>query len=78
MYVQIEKITADRTEAEFFEGYMWDTARDTRKAYTEAKKRHAVPFEEAAYLVDLYSFTDEIVDTFPLSEEGYCALSRSA
>ena len=33
MYVQIEKITADRREAEFFEGYMWDYEQETLQAY---------------------------------------------
>ncbi len=50
----------------------------TRKAYYDAKKRLEVPFGSAAYLVDLYSFTDEMLDTFPLSEEGYRSLPRNS
>jgi len=43
---------------------MWDSATQTRTAYYEAKKCLEVPFGSAAYLVDLYSFTDEMLDTY--------------
>jgi len=34
-------------------------------------------FEDAAYLVDLSQDDDEIIDTFPISENGYAALTAA-
>lgn len=75
-YIEIEKITSDRQEAVFFEGYAWDTDKETYHAFNDAKARLAVKFEQAEYLVDLYSDPNELIETFPLSELGYRSLTR--
>lgn len=59
-FVRIEKIAAEETD--FVDGYAWDTDALTRHAYDSAKRRHAVPFGHAAYLVDLYEKQDELID----------------
>jgi hypothetical protein len=75
-YVQIEKIGADRNSTKFIDGYAWDTDALTHKAYLDARERFAVAFEQADYLVDLYSESGEMVDTFPMAELGYRSLTR--
>lgn len=71
MYVQIEKISADRNETTFFQGYMWDYEQETLRAYNRAKRLYSMPFAEADYLVDLYDNDDDLLDTFPMSDAGY-------
>ena len=71
-FVRIEKIIGDETK--FIDGYAWDTDKLTRFAYQRAKQKYEVPFEQAAYLVDLYEKENEMLDTFPLAELGYRSL----
>ncbi len=77
-FVEVERITGDRQEAVFHEGFMWDSDFLTRRAYQRAKERYAVSFEQAAYLIDLYEDDHEMVDTFPISESGYKTLKAVA
>jgi hypothetical protein len=76
-YVQIEKITPDRQNTLFVDGYAWDTDTLTRRAYHEAKRRFSVPFDHADYLVDLFGEPGERVDTFPMAELGYRTLTKA-
>jgi len=75
-YVQIEKMTPDRTMTEYVTGYMWSTDEVTFKAYEDAKCRFEVPFEIADYLVDLFSEQCNMIDTFPMAELGYRTLTK--
>jgi len=75
-YVQIERITRDRQDTGFVDGYAWDTDKLTGQAYRDAKERFSVPFECADYLVDLFSEPGELVDTFAMAELGYRTLTR--
>jgi hypothetical protein len=36
-----------------------------------------VPFDRADYLVDLFAEPGELVDTFPIAELGYRALTKA-
>lgn len=69
MYVEIHKIIGQETK--FHEGYEWTTPEITHRAFNEAKQAFEVPFEEAAYLVDLYDNNGDNLETFPLSTQGY-------
>ena len=75
-FVQIEKIVERDgfKTTEFFDGYAWDTDAQTIHAFRSAETKHEVPFEHAAYLVDLYEKEGELLDTFPMAELGYRSL----
>jgi hypothetical protein len=67
-YVQIEQIDAARNGTTFVAGYAWETNGETRRVFEEARDRFEVPFEYAAYLVDLYAAPGDLVGTFPTAE----------
>ncbi len=77
-YIEINKLHSDRSEDTFYEGYAWDTDAETRLAFYQAKARFEVPFEHAAYLVDLYQDQHEMIETFPMAELGYRTLTKAA
>ncbi len=70
-YVAVHKIAPCRNDTALLEGYAWDTDPLTFRAFEDARRRFEVPFEQASYLVDLFSDPNELVDTFPMAELEY-------
>ncbi len=75
-YVEIHTIKLCRNDTELLEGYAWDTDTLTFQAFEDAKARYSVSFEQSNYLIDLFSNSDELVDTFPIAELGYRSLTK--
>ncbi len=72
-FVQIERITKNRLDTVFVDGYAWDTDLETYNAFKNAR-RLAIPFEQADYLLDLYSQPNEQLETICITELGYRTL----
>lgn len=73
-FVKVLRIQPCRNDTVFVEGYAWDTDKETFDTFYDAQQRYEVPFEQAAYLIDLYKEENECVETFPISESNYLAL----
>ncbi len=74
-YIHIEKIDHAQHVSVYQEEHEGRSSEETYAMFHHAKARFEVDFEHADYHVDLYSSTDDMLDTFSLAELGYRSLT---